>query len=137
MSIVGQTAVIDLGVMEALARYLAYGLDPGSFGKALLRGDTEEAYRCAHPLLHREEDQELGGRELVDIIPTMLLFTESAIPAFARGEDIDRWMEHRGLSGAPESIRAMAKLGIENYAIWNYVQNKHADAISGKMVAAA
>jgi hypothetical protein len=124
MSIVGQTARIDIGVTEALARYLAFGIDPGSLGMALLRGDRAAAYETAHPLLDAEHNTYAE-----DVVATMFEVTESAIPVFARGDDIGRWMKHKGLSAAPESIVMMTKLGIENEILWNYVMKHYPEAI--------
>ena len=67
----------------------------------------------------------------------MLLFTESAIPSFARGEDIERWMAHEGLSRAPDSIKVMAKISVENHAVLNEVARKFPDAFPKKEAVAA
>jgi hypothetical protein len=133
MSIVGQTAHIDRGVTDALATYFAFGIDPGSFGMALLRGDREAAYASAHEALKPADDHEvLGSHGSEDVVATMLEVTESSLPQFARGEDVERWIGHKGLSGAPESLKVMAKLGIENPIIWNLVAKRHPEVMANK-----
>lgn len=130
MSIVGQTAHIDIGVTESLARWLAFGIDPGSFGMALLKGDRAAAYEAAHPVLHEVENQREGNQPAEDIVATMFQVTESAIPSFARGEYIERWQQHKGLSKAPESIKTMLKLSIENAVIYNYIAKNYPDVLA-------
>jgi hypothetical protein len=130
MSIVGQTAQIDTSVTEALGEYLAFGTKPNKFAMALLRGDRGTAYATLDTL-PSEDHEILGSHGVEDVVATMMEVVESAIPVFARGDDIDRWMRHKGLSGAPESIRFMAQLGIENQTIWKYVAKHHPDLITG------
>lgn len=131
MSIVGQTAHIDSGVTLALAHYLAFGLDPGSFGMALLKGDRDTAYATAHETLKP------GSHGVEDVVATMFEVVESAIPTFARGEDITRWMKHKGLSKAPDSIKTMTKLAIANDVIWNHVVRHHPEVIRSTKTEAA
>ncbi len=123
MSIVGTQARVDEGMVQALAGYLAFGLDPGSFGMALLRGDRSEAYATAHPLLVPEPDDPTG---LVaeDVVATMFEVVEAAVPTFARGDYVDEWMKHAGLDQAPISQKTMLKMSIESPLLYNYV-SKH------------
>lgn len=39
----------DTGMMDAIAMWVLYGLHPGSCTSAIIEGDFELAYRCAHP----------------------------------------------------------------------------------------
>lgn len=83
--------VLCVSTTSALCHFIGKGLDPGSFGRALLKRDATLARRKSHAALRRA-----GGVE------SMLAFVEKFIPAgmFATDEDIDLWIEQGGIDGA-------------------------------------
>lgn len=89
---------LDLGTVQSIALFVVKGLEPGSFGRALLRGDSKDAYRCAHALLTQ-------GRH-GDIVANMLAWAEHHVPTgyFDTDEKIAAW---RGLENLGDDVRLL------------------------------
>lgn len=84
--------VVDQDVLDALGLYVVLGLDPGSFGRALLIGDYRQALSKAHELLRRSYEGQ-------DPVANMLAFTATSVPAECRGsaEAVKTWIERGGM----------------------------------------
>jgi hypothetical protein len=95
---------LDMGMIDALAIYISHGLEPGSFGMALLVQDRELAYLTAHELLKPTKQRP------DDIVANMLWFTKTNTPPVARGTErkIQKWMAHKGAQNPPMSFSAWA-----------------------------
>lgn len=68
---------VDTSIVEAVRAWLTYALQPGSCTELLLRGDYDEAYKHAHPLIKPYWDDHIK-------------FIES-IPLYCRNGNYDRW----------------------------------------------
>lgn len=101
---------LDYETMCAIRSYVNEGRRPGHFVRALLMGDRAEAWETAYDSFKQVG---LRGETQVD---QFLRFVAEDVPEEARGsaEAIDRWMEHRGLEGAPDNLAVLIKLRHEN-----------------------
>lgn len=106
----------DDNVISALAAYMMMGLDPGSFGRAILLGDRDLAHARAHPHL---KDMD-GGSPSAGPFPApagptgvdnLLWFAQNLVPPIARGDvaTLRRWMEHDGMRGADAATYATVR----------------------------
>lgn len=103
------TSLICVNTSQAIVRFVEMGLDPGSFGRALLLRDRSQCMARAHAILRRNNGEGVDG---------MMAFVREIIPAgmFRDCDDIARWMDHSGLRGATESDILM--LMMVNSSIW-------------------
>lgn len=102
---------IDLGVYESLQAYMQLGLHPGGFAASLLAHRPEEAMQRAHPLIKVP-----SYGETTSVAENMWTFVQEYIPFVAQGSDeiVQRWIDHNGLSGAPDSVKLVVKVGCEH-----------------------
>lgn len=96
---------VDSGVVDAMHKFLLWGLDPGRMGRLCLLEDYDSAWSAAHPTLRLAvSDNENLVENLVNIA--------CYLPSHCRGSDeqIDNWIAHQGLFGAALADRAIIKL---------------------------
>jgi hypothetical protein len=93
----------DENVIAAIALYIAMGLDPGSFGRALLMNDKEAAYRSAHHMLYKHDG---------DWIPDHFKFVRRYVPLICRNtqKKVEAWMAHDGLEHADDGVKVLWRL---------------------------
>jgi hypothetical protein len=91
-------SVMCVSTTAALCHFISRGLDPGRFGRALLKRDRAIANRSAHAALRKN-----GG------VDSMLAFVDAHLPAalFDSDEAIDRWIGHHGFQGASDTEKLM------------------------------
>lgn len=81
---------------QAILMFVWYGLEPGSFGKALLLGDYVEAWGRAHSSLRSRASDGYYP------ISSMMLWTDFLPSMIARDEGAyEEWIMHHGLEQAP------------------------------------
>lgn len=90
--------MVCVSTVNALCHFVGLGLEPGSFARALLKRDRNEAMRKAHPLLRRD-----GG------VDSMLTFVDTYVPAalFTTDEQIDAWCAQGGFENATSVQKMM------------------------------
>jgi len=79
---------VDIHIIEAIEVFISHGINPGSCVELLLRGEYDEAYKHAHPLIKPYWNDHIK-------------YVESMTPAI-RGENFDHW---KGIFGYKSSIR--------------------------------
>lgn len=106
--------IVDMGVIDALRLYVLHGLNPGSFGEALLIGDKERTFVLCHPHLLTVDE---GMNQT--IVDNMILFVDKIVPDFAKGsrEVVKEWERHHGLDRAPDQYKVLMALD-EKWKIW-------------------
>jgi hypothetical protein len=113
--------IIDKNVSEALAVYFLLGLEPGSFGRALILNDKNMAYRHAHRLLYTDDR---------DIVPDHLRLVTDFMPEECWGtvRKYEDWVAHQGLKYADPAVKVklMLQLG-RNY--WPFHEAKFTRAM--------
>ena len=72
------TYKVDSNITDALVAWIEYALPPGSCTEYLLRGDYDEAFLHAHPMIKPYWDDHI-------------LYVELNIPEYCRGENYDKW----------------------------------------------
>lgn len=113
------TITVDHGSIQAIKHYVIYGLDPGSFGRAVILGDYDLARKKAHALLLRLSNLNPEN----DIIRNMIDWVEVTLPDFMRSseENFEEWKSHSGLQGASDEIKLFMKLNpFKNMDDWYY-----------------
>ncbi len=120
--------IYDLGVIDALSKYVLMGLDPGSFADYLLMNDYDGARSVAHEKLKACQEQ--------DLVQNHIDFVQNYMPIQCHGsrETIWKWMHHQGLEGSSAETRALIKISSEFY--WFLFFNRYAldfDWITGKI----
>lgn len=68
---------VDQSISDAVDKWLSNGINPGSCTELLLRGDYDEAFLHAHPLIKPFWKEHIRYIE--------------SIPAECRGENYDTW----------------------------------------------
>jgi hypothetical protein len=113
---------LDVDVITALGHYVREGMDPGSFGRAILAQDEELAYLNAHSLLKRGSREELFQyTPEEDVVANMLRFVRLHIPLEAQGshEVVNAWMENGGLMSERIDYATIAvELKLRNLDNW-------------------
>ena len=95
--------LLEEGMTSALIHYVTMGLDPGSFGRAVLQGDYDLAAARAHPLLLGDADgnplEQNIGRNYIDLI-------QHCFPTECHGDEdkVIAWIEMGGIRANPDSI---------------------------------
>ena len=82
----GEDRLYDLEVINGFARYLFWGLPPGSFESACIEGNYAAAFNHAHPSLKQQGTRIWGSPVQQDIVANMIEFTSRHLPEFARGD---------------------------------------------------
>lgn len=75
------TYKIDINIVEAIKLWHNKGIPPGSCTEYLLRGDYEEAFLHAHPLIKPFWNDHIQ-------------FVENEVPSYCRGKNYDIWKYH-------------------------------------------
>ena len=78
----GKLMNVDIHIIEAIEVFISHGINPGSCVELLLRGEYDEAYKHAHPLIKPYWEDHIA-------------YVES-MPEACRGENFDDWI---GIAG--------------------------------------
>lgn len=76
------TLQVDQNIVDAVQAWIDHGIDPGSCTTLLLKGEYEEAFLHAHPLL-------------VPYWTDHVKYIES-LPAECRGANMETWRKSKG-----------------------------------------
>jgi len=68
---------IDINIKEAIDVWIEYGIDPGSCTRLLLKGEYNEAFKHAHPLIKPHWDDHIAYIE--------------TLPKECRGQNMETW----------------------------------------------
>lgn len=79
--------------IAAIRNFVKLGLHPGSFAVALILRDRQYAFERAHAILRAD------GKIIDEMIEWVNEHTPSSM--FTSLEEIDQWVQHRGLRDAP------------------------------------
>jgi hypothetical protein len=103
----------DTDVLDSIRLFVLLGINPGSFGTALLQNDRERGYQCAHPLLKPEHN-----RNGEDVVANMFYVTKDLLPPFLFGNKTEllKWESHQGLLDAPVDTKVEMYLKYERTA---------------------
>lgn len=120
----GDDLFYDLIMLNVLAKYVVFGLHPGTFGAALLCSDVHRLPGLAsftNPSLAElqhatDKDTYLKNRGQ-KVWLNMLNFVEENVHPICRGDGkkLFNWMDHDGLSGCSKDVLVLFKLSSTEY----------------------
>lgn len=89
---------VDIDMWRSLVHYVWYGLDPGSYGVALLLEDYDLALTRSHETIR------IWLREWNSDVTANMILAVQAFPEICRGDAqrIQQWMAHGGLETQPK-----------------------------------